>query len=160
MLKRTEKWTEMATVTGRRQAVSNQGRSTRRPQYKVFISHSSLDKWIAERMAEKIAETGAKYWLDERDLKGGGDIRKEINDGMHDCQEVVVLFSPNSVDSHWVSFEIGASYAKRKHLTPILNNVSHSSVTLLQGIKAIELNNFSQYLTELKKRMKRWTQRR
>jgi hypothetical protein len=126
----------------------------------VFISHSSLDKWIAERMAEKIAETRAKYWLDERDLKGGGDIRKEINDGMRDCQEVVVLFSPNSVDSHWVSFEIGASYAKRKHLTPILNNVSHSSITLLQGIKAIELNDFSKYIAELKKRMKRRAHRR
>ena len=158
-MKIAEQWTEMTTVTGKRQSVSKRGRPTKRSPYKVFISHSSLDKWVAERMAEKIAETGAQYWLDERDLKGGGDIRKEINDGMHDCQEVVVLFSPNSVDSQWVSFEIGASYAKRKHLTPILNNVSHSRITLLQGIKAIELNNFSQYLTELKKRMKRWAQR-
>ena len=159
MSKRVE-MDRMATVAGKRQAVNKRSRSTKRPPYKVFISHSSLDKWIAERMAEKIAETGAQYWLDERDLEGGGDIRKEINDGMHDCQEVVVLFSPNSVDSHWVSFEIGASYAKRKHLTPILNNVSHRRITLLQGIKAIELNNFSQYLTELKKRMKRRTQGR
>jgi hypothetical protein len=127
--------------------------------YRVFISHSSLDKWIAERIAEKVTEAGAGYWLDVRDLPGGGDIRKEISQGVQECQEVIILFSPNSVDSHWVSFEIGAAYAKRKHLTPILNGVNYTSVALLQGIKAIELNNFSQYLTELKKRLKKKTKK-
>lgn len=106
-------------------------------------------------MAEKIAESGAGYWLDARDLPGGGDIRKDINQGVHECQEVIILFSPNSVDSHWVSFEIGAAYAKRKRLIPILNNVNYTDVPLLQEIKAIELNNFDQYLIELKKRIKK-----
>lgn len=100
-----------------------------------------------------MAEAGADYWLDVRDLPGGGDIRKEINQGVNECQEVIILFSPNSVASPWVSFEIGAAYAKRKHLTPILNNVNYTDVLLIQGIKAIELNNFGQYLTELRKRM-------
>jgi TIR domain len=128
--------------------------------YRVFISHSSLDKWVAERMAEKVVEAGADFWLDVRDLPGGGDIRKEINQGVQECQEVIILFSPNSVNSHWVSFEIGAAYAKRKHLTPILNNVNYTDVSLLQGIKAIELNNFGQYLTELKKRINKRTKKR
>lgn len=124
-------------------------------EYRVFISHSSLDKWVAERIAEKVAEAGADYWLDVRDLPGGGDIRREINQGVHECQEVIILFSSNSVDSPWVSFEIGAAYAKRKHLTPILNNVNYNNIQLIQGIKAIELNNFAQYLNELKKRIKK-----
>ena len=108
-------------------------------------------------MAEKVTEAGASYWLDIRDLPGGGDIRKEINQGVHECQEVIILFSPNSVKSHWVSFEIGVASAKRKHLTPILYSVNYTNVPLLQGIKAIELNNFDQYLTELKKRIKKKT---
>jgi hypothetical protein len=128
--------------------------------YRVFISHSSLDKWIAERMTEKVTEAGADYWLDIRDLPGGGDIREEINQGVHECQEEIILFSPNSVKSYWGSFEIGVAYAKRKHLTPILNNVNYTDMSLLQGIKAIELNNFSQYLTELKKRIKKKTSKR
>ena len=104
-------------------------------------------------MAEKVVEAGADFWLDVRDLPGGGGILKEINQGVQECHEVIILFSPNSVNSHWIGFEIGVAYSKRKHLTPILNNVNYTDVALLQGIKAIELNNFGQYLSELKKRM-------
>jgi hypothetical protein len=103
-------------------------------------------------MAEKIETAGVGYWLDTRDLPGGGDIRTEISRGVNDCQEVLILFSPYSKDSPWVSFEIGAASIKNRYLTPILNNVQYTDVALIQGIKAIELNDFDQYLVELKKR--------
>jgi hypothetical protein len=122
-------------------------------EYRVFISHSSLDKWVAERMAEKIEAEGADYWLDTRDLPGGGDIRDEISKGVNECQEIIILFSPYSKDSPWVSFEIGAASIKHRYLTPILNNVQYNEVALIQGIKAIELNDFDQYLNDLRKRL-------
>ena len=147
----------MAASTSKQPKGSKRRRTQKQSLYKVFISHSSLDKWIAERIGEKITEAGADYWLDVRDLPGGGDIRKEIDQGVYECQEIIILLSPNSVNSHWIGFEIGVAYSKRKHLTPILNNVNYTEVSLLQGIKAIELNNFGQYLTELKKRIKKRT---
>jgi hypothetical protein len=146
----------MATSSGKRKAGAKKARSSRRPKYKVFISHSSLDKFIAERMGELISKAGANYWLDVRDLPGGGNIRDEIKKGVHESQEVIILFSANSVGSDWISFEIGVASAKRKILIPILNNVDHTSIQLLQGMKAVDLNNFSQYLTELKGRVKKW----
>jgi TIR domain len=127
--------------------------------YRVFISHSSLDKWIAGRMAEKITESGADFWLDTRDLPGGGDIRSEISKGVNDSHEIVILLSPNSKDSPWVSFEIGAAFSKRRYLTPILNNVKYSEMVLIQNIKAVELNDFEQYLSELKKRISKWARK-
>ena len=131
---------------------SKRGSARKHSSYKVFISHSSRDKWIAERMAEKIEAAGADYWLDTRDLPGGGDIRAEIFKGVSGCQEVVILFSPYSIDSEWVNFEMGVAY-KRRYLTPILNNVQYNEATLIQGIKAVELNDFDQYLSELTKRV-------
>lgn len=121
--------------------------------YKVFISHSSRDKWIAERMAEEVEAAGADYWLDARDLPGGGDIQEEIYQAIQECQELVILFSPNSLDSLWIGFEVGVAYSLQKHLTPILNNVKYSDVTVIQRVKAIELNDFNQYLAELKNRI-------
>jgi hypothetical protein len=47
---------------------------------------------------------------------------------------------------------MGVAY-KRRYLTPILYNVQYSEVILIQGTKAIELNDFEQYLSELKKRI-------
>ncbi len=111
-------------------------------------------------MAEKVSEIGAQYWLDVRDLVGGGNIREEIHKGVRESHELIVLFSPNSIDSHWVSFEIGAATVKKRHLTPILNNVNYKDVQLIQGMKAIDLNSFGQYLTELKKRIKKWSERK
>lgn len=139
-------------ATSKQPKGSKRGQARRNSSYRVFISHSSRDKWVAERMAEKIAAAGADYWLDTRDLPGGGDIRAEISKGVNDCQEVLILFSPYSKDSPWVSFEIGAASVKRRYLTPILNNVQYTDIALIQGIKAIELNDFDQYLGELKKR--------
>ncbi|MBC7909492.1 MAG: toll/interleukin-1 receptor domain-containing protein [Pyrinomonadaceae bacterium] len=149
----------MATRVNNQKVARKRKQSGKLLPYRVFISHSSLDKWIAGQMAEKVAEAGADYWLDVRDLPGGGDIRQEITQGVHECQEVIILFSPNSINSHWVSFEIGAASAKRKYLTPILNNVDYNSIPLIQGIKAIDLNDFGQYLTELRKRIKKRGQR-
>ncbi len=139
-------------ATSKQPKGSKRGQAGKQSSYNVFVSHSSRDKWVAGRIAEKIKAAGAGYWLDTRDLPGGGDIRAEISKGVNDCQEVLILFSPYSKDSPWVSFEIGAASAKRRYLTPILNNVQHTDIALIQGIKAIELNDFDQYLSELKKR--------
>src|SRR5215213_2240408 len=149
-------------ATRRQPKGSKRGRAQKHAPYKVFISHSSRDKWVAGQMAEKVAETGAGFWLDTRDLPGGGDIVKEILQGIHECQEVIILFSPNSIGADWIIFELGAASAKHKRLTPILNNVNYKKVShLLQGKKPIELNDFDQYLTELKKRiMKRMEKRK
>jgi hypothetical protein len=150
----------MVTKAGNKQARVKPGRTAKRQRYTVFISHSSLDKWIAERVAEKVAEAGAESWLDIRDLPGGGNIQVEINKGVRESNEVVVLFSPNSASSHWVSFEIGAASALGRHFTPVMNNVSNQSVQVIQGIKTIDLNDFTQYLTELKARIKKWREKR
>ena len=40
----------------------------KRSRYLVFVSHSSLDAWIARVMVEKIEALGAECWLDEKDL--------------------------------------------------------------------------------------------
>lgn len=48
------------------------------PDYLVFISHSSKDRWIARQMAEIIERKAKRYgvrtFLDEVDLEGGDRI--------------------------------------------------------------------------------------
>jgi hypothetical protein len=122
-------------------------------RYVVFISHSSLDAWIANVMAEKIQEAGAHCWLDEKDLAGGDIIADEIVRGIDSSNEVIVLISPNSVKSQWVHFEIGGARAQRKRVTPILNNVKPQQIALMQDIKGIDLNSFDRFLAQLKRRI-------
>ena len=87
-------------------------RTTTRSRYVVFLSHSSLDTWIANVIAEKIQAFGAECWVDEKDLAGGDVIVEDIIKGIDACHEAIVLISPNSVKSQWVSFEIGGVRAQ------------------------------------------------
>ena len=125
----------------------------KRSRYIVFISHSSLDAWIARTMAEKIKSFGVDCWLDEKDLEGGDVIPDEIIRGIDACQEAIVLISPNSVNSQWVSFEIGGVRAQHKRVTPILNNVRPDDMAPMKDIKSIDLNKFELFLAQLKRRV-------
>ena len=125
----------------------------KRSRYLVFISHSSLDAWIARVMVEKIEALGAECWLDEKDLAGGDVIAADIIRGIRACNEAIVLISPNSVKSQWVSFEIGGVRAHHKRVTAVLNHVKPQQMATVQDIKGIDLNRLDQLLSELRKRI-------
>ncbi|QQS44946.1 MAG: toll/interleukin-1 receptor domain-containing protein [Acidobacteriota bacterium] len=127
----------------------------KRGAYVVFISHSTVDLWIASQMAKEIRNAGATPWLDELELGGGDPIRDRILRGIDACREAVVLITPQSIQSEWVSFEIGAVSMQRKRVTPILQYVPHDQLKILADIKSLDLNRFDQYLTQLKQRMRR-----
>jgi len=103
-------------------------------------------------MVEKIEALGAECWLDEKDLAGGEVIVEDIIRGIDACDEAVVLISPNSVKSRWVSFEIGGVRAQHKRVTPILNNVRPDDMAPMKDIKSIDLNKFELFLSQLKRR--------
>jgi len=81
-----------------------------RGKKEVFISHSSKDKNFAKWLAVDLANTGHKPWLDEWDIKVGESIPKRINEGIRDCDFVVVILTDNSVRSNWVETEWQAKY--------------------------------------------------
>ena len=85
----------------------DRNRKTR--DYQVFLSHATADKWLAKTLCEKIEETGAKTFRDDRDIAGGDDIPDEIRDNIFRSSEFLVLLTPESVDRRWVNMEIGAA---------------------------------------------------
>jgi hypothetical protein len=128
--------------------------------FRVFISHSSHDSWIAGQIGKEIEALGAEKWLDKHALKGGDEVRKKIIEGIRACSEVILLLSPESVKSQWVSLEIGVALGQRKRVTPILHNLRPKDMGALQDIKAIYLNDFDDFLIELKRRIDKWLARK
>lgn len=137
----------------RKRSVNLRKKTKKKSEYIVFISHSSKDAWIARTIAEKIAAVGATPWLDEKELKGGDDIENKIKQGIIACQEAVVLVSPYSLKSQWVLHEIGAVWGREKRVTPILHGVPYRALKPFGNIKAIELNDFDEFLLQLKDRI-------
>lgn len=125
------------------------------PSFKVFISYSSHDSRIAARIGKGIEAAGATKRLDKHFLKGGDDVRETILKQIRGCTEMIVLLSPESQKSDWVRIEVGAALGQRKRVTPILHNIRPKDMwDPLQGLKAIYLKDFDDFLIELKQRIK------
>ena len=121
---------------------------------KIFLSHSSRDKWAARRIAEDIDRLGATTFLDEKDIETGESIDEAIAAHLKDCDEVLVLLSPASVSSDWVLIEVGGAKALGKRLVPILLYLGANDIpSPIAKQLARDINNIDLYYDELQKRI-------
>jgi len=107
---------------------------------------------------EKIEETGASTFRDDRDINGGDDIPEEIRKQIRQSRELVVLLTPESVDRAWILLEVGAAWGRRKNyrIVPVLCHVTVDAIPdIIKGKKAFHMNDFEHYLKELKIRVEK-----
>jgi hypothetical protein len=132
-------------------------RSTKSKPYQVFVSHATTDKWLATSICEKIEAVGALTFRDDRDIDGGDDIPETIRTEIKRSRELVVLLTPNSVTRPWVLLEVGAAWgwSKSMRITAIMCHVDVDPIPgILKSKKAININECSDFLAELKARVK------
>ena len=76
---------------------------------KVFISHSSIDKPFVERLAgDLLSGEGIDAWLDKWEILPGDRIPDKLEEGLSSANVFLLVLSPESVKSQWVSYEKGA----------------------------------------------------
>jgi hypothetical protein len=86
----------------------------------VFISYSRRDLSFVERLVVDLENAGLEVWYDLSDLGGGARWRVEIEHALRNSQFVVVVLSPDSIQSEWVEREfLFASNLERK-IVPLL----------------------------------------
>ncbi len=67
---------------------------------------------------------------------------------------MVVLMTPASVTRPWVLLEVGAAWEKELRIVPVLLHVDVDLIpVMIRSKKAINLNDFDDYLAELRRRM-------
>ncbi len=137
---------------------STKSKTRRKPEYQVFVSHATADKWIATTFCEKIDKIGATTFRDDRDINGGDSIPQAIRTEIQVSRELVVLLTPDSIERPWVLLEVGAAWGRRKdyRIVPVLCHVSFDAIPdIIEGKKAFHINDFDNYLAELKRRVKK-----
>jgi TIR domain len=117
---------------------------------KVFVSHSSADKWIARQIATELERRDIEAFLDEKDIKTGDSIDDAVHANLAECDELLMLLSPASLESPWVLIEIGGAKALGKRLVPILHHVGANELPapLALGL-ARDLNDIERYYAEV-----------
>src|SRR5262249_35117725 len=73
--------------------------------YDVFLSHSSKDKRIIRKLADKLTGDGVRVWLDERIIPPGDSIPLAIKNGLVKSRVLAICWSKNYAESEWGQFE-------------------------------------------------------
>ena len=128
--------------------------------YGVFVSHGWHDRWIAKQMARLISDAGAAPFIDIFDITSGDRIEAKVWQGLVQCDELVALLTPWSVDRKWVWTEMSSAWVLQKRFVGVLHGVTlteidekHGGLAILAPTKILSLNDFDHYIEEMSKRM-------
>jgi len=74
-------------------------------EYDVFLSHSSADKPIVKKLAERLTADDFKVWFDGESIREGNDWIEKIEEGLAKSRKMVVCASKAALESDWVKAE-------------------------------------------------------
>jgi TIR domain len=83
----------------------------------VVLSYAREDVRRAQMLSQLLEDNGLTVWWDDR-LVPGDEFRRVIEKEIEKAKSVIVLWSPNSVESNWVLGEAQTAYELNK-LVPI-----------------------------------------
>ena len=67
--------------------------------YDVFLSHSSEDKYRAQKLAAQLKQAGLRVWFDDRVISAGYDIELANERGLEASRVQVLCLSPAALGS-------------------------------------------------------------
>lgn len=79
----------------------------------IFISHSSVDNNLSQKMCESIEDAGYTCWIAPRDIAAGKFYAEEIIDGLDECEILLLIFSKSASQSPHVLLELERAVSKK-----------------------------------------------
>lgn len=77
---------------------------------KTFISHSSTDKDLVIKIADKLKQENV--WFDMWDMDVGDVLSDKIEAGIDEAKNFLIILSKNSIESPWVKYELNMALIK------------------------------------------------
>lgn len=72
----------------------------------IFISHATADDAFVQALRQALERQQLTVWVDSRNLRGGNKLQPEIDAAIRAARQVLVVISPETVNSSWVRQEI------------------------------------------------------
>jgi TIR domain/Pentapeptide repeats (8 copies) len=80
--------------------------------HSCFISYSSKDTPLAERLYADLQAIGVRCWFAPEDMKIGDKFRSRIDEAIHLHDKLLLILSKHSLESPWVEKEVETAFAK------------------------------------------------
>ena len=74
--------------------------------YSCFISYSTKDQEFADRLHADLQDKGVRCWFAPHDIQAGKKIHEQIDEAIRRYERLLLILSPNSMNSEWVKTEI------------------------------------------------------
>lgn len=96
---------------------------------RVFVSHSHADNALVEPFIKDLKAAGVQVWVDLVEIDRG-DFIERMNDGLAQCDRLVLIVTPHSLDSRFVAMKVNAAlnrYGPQKECHPFRHGAIHIS---------------------------------
>lgn len=132
---------------------------------KVFISHSSIDKDIAEsfvsllRLALPLSAKDIRCTsVDGYKLDAGTNSDEQLRREVFESEAFLALLSPKSIQSIYVMFEMGARWGAKRYLAPVMiaglmPNMLKAPLSAIHAISASSERDIYQLIDTLSKKL-------
>lgn len=87
---------------------------------KAYLSYALPDRDLAQRMVAELRKSGHEIWFDEFELTPGTAWGREIDKALKASRAMIVLVSPESMQSKEVHREIGHAFLSRNFAHRVL----------------------------------------
>lgn len=87
---------------------------------KFFISHAKEDGDFAENLKGRMKEIGLIGWIDTDVLEAGVDWRTEIDEAILDSHALILILSPDSKSSEYVTYEWAFALGSGLRIVPLM----------------------------------------
>lgn len=125
----------------------------------VFIGHGGRDVWVAKQIARAVDDIGVDTFLDEAEVEVGADFAEEIREWLVRADELLVLWTPWSLERPFVWAEVGGAWIRRIPIVQVLYGLTASDLqtrpsfpSFLKSRDMVGLNDIDTYLRELDRR--------
>ena len=127
--------------------------------YLVFISHSTIDTWVARQVSDRIKRLGATTFLDAEVIESGDEFDPIIFENLKNATELVVLLTPWAIERKYIWMEIGCAQMRGIRIVGVVYGLTinefltQSQSTPLSRRNLIAINDLDAYFYELSKRI-------
>ena len=116
--------------------------------HSVFISYSHIDAAVADDICLRLDSAGVSHFRDIKNIDWGDGINERIREALLESQSILVIVSPASLRSLWVTVEIGFRAALNRKVLPYLVHPSIELPGYIDGIKNMRnLDDLSAYFS-------------
>lgn len=120
--------------------------------YKIFIDSKRKDQDLARDLSRRLERAGVQV-LPLEGIEDDSDFKIRERSGLHQADELILLLTPNSINSKRFVFDMGVATSLEKPVTSIILGVEPKELSpIIKESTRINYADLESYISKLQKR--------